>query len=375
MRVYKGTLTLIGPVFIGSDTKSEKLEKKEYIFNFKNKKVIIPKLDKMYYFLQKNDLAEEYENFMLNEKKDLGYWLKEHKIKNEDINKWTKYELDCGDAIFENKNKSMQIIPFIKDAYGKPYIPGSSIKGMLRTILLCYDILNNKNKEEYINLIQSSKFATGKKVKRKNYLTRETKKIEQQVFNKANRSKKIGDMTNDILGGLIISDSDPLSVSDLVLCQKLEYHIDGKIKSLNLLRECIKPKTKVNFTITIDESICPYTKEYINEAILAFSNLVNSLFIEKFNKIEQYPSPTVWLGGGAGYLSKTITYAMYEEEGVKIVKNIFDNTGVPRNHNHHLDLRLGVSPHILKMTKYEGKQYQFGQCTLQLEEKNITLKD
>ena len=41
----------------------------------------------------------------------------------------------------------MQIISFIKDAYGKPYIPGSSIKGMLRTILLCYDILNNKNKK------------------------------------------------------------------------------------------------------------------------------------------------------------------------------------------------------------------------------------
>lgn len=95
----------------------------------------------MYYFLQKNNLAEEYEKFMLNDKsKDLGYWLREHKIKNEDINKWTKYELDCGDAIFENKK--MEIIPFIKDAYDKPYIPGSSIKGMLRTILLCYDILN-----------------------------------------------------------------------------------------------------------------------------------------------------------------------------------------------------------------------------------------
>ena len=98
----------------------------------------------MYYFLQKSNLAEEYEKFMLNDKsKDLGYWLREHKIKNEDINKWTKYELDCGDAIFENKK--MEIIPFIKDVYGKPYIPGSSIKGMLRTILLCYDILNNKN--------------------------------------------------------------------------------------------------------------------------------------------------------------------------------------------------------------------------------------
>ena len=35
MKVYKGTLTLIGPVFVGS---GEKLEKKEYIFNFKNKK-------------------------------------------------------------------------------------------------------------------------------------------------------------------------------------------------------------------------------------------------------------------------------------------------------------------------------------------------
>lgn len=367
MKVYKGTLTLIGPVFIGSGTK---LEKKEYIFNLKNKKVIIPKLDKMYYFLQKNGLAEEYEKFMLNDKsKDLGYWLREHKIKNEDINKWTKYELDCGDAIFENKK--MEIIPFIKDAYDKPYIPGSSIKGMLRTILLCYDILNNKNKLEYKNLIENSKWAVNKRSKRNIYLSRETKKIEQQVFNKADRSKKIGDMTNDILAGLIVSDSKALSVSDLVLCQKLEYHVDGKIKSLNLLRECIKPKTKVNFTITIDETICPYTKEYINNAILAFSNLVDNLFVEKFNKIEQYPNPTVWLGGGSGYLSKTITYAMYEEEGVKIVKNIFDNTGVPEKHKHYLDLRLKVSPHILKITKYEGKQYQFGQCTFNLEEQNI----
>lgn len=62
---------------------------------------------------------------------------------------------------------------------------------------------------------------------------------------------------------------------------------------------------------------------------------------------------------------------MYEEEGVKIVKNIFDNTNVPEKHKHYLDLRLKVSPHILKITKYEGKQYQFGQCTLNLEEQNI----
>ena len=37
----------------------------------------------------------------------------------------------------------MQIMNFMRDPYGNPYIPGSSIKGMLRTILLAADIMKN----------------------------------------------------------------------------------------------------------------------------------------------------------------------------------------------------------------------------------------
>ena len=53
--------------------------------------------------------------------------------------------MDCGDAI-DIKHSPSDIQQHIKDPYGNPYIPGSSIKGMIRTIMLAYDIINNPEK-------------------------------------------------------------------------------------------------------------------------------------------------------------------------------------------------------------------------------------
>ena len=38
-----------------------------------------------------------------------------------------------------------------------------------------------------------------------------------------------------------------------------------------------------------------------------------------------------------------------------------------RNHYHHEDERLGVSPHVLKMTEYNGKLYEMGKCVISNE--------
>ena len=47
-------------------------------------------------------------------------------------------------------------------------------------------------------------------------------------------------------------------------------------------------------------------------------------------------------------------------------KNKFHDIYV--EHNHPDDVRLGVSPHIAKITKYNGQKYQFGQASLSIEE-------
>ena len=73
---------------------------------------------------------------------------------------------------------------------------------------------------------------------------------------------------------------------------------------------------------------------------------------------------TFYLGGGAGYLSKTVTYGiMHGAEAVWTTAEIIDQTLPPKvrdMHKHHLDLQKGVSPHLLKCTLYRGSLCQMG---------------
>ena len=61
--------------------------------------------------------------------------------------------MNSGDALLGNGGKqgrTHEIQCFIKDAYGMPYIPGSSIKGMIRSALLAYEVKKNPKKYENI---------------------------------------------------------------------------------------------------------------------------------------------------------------------------------------------------------------------------------
>ena len=63
-----------------------------------------------------------------------------------------------------------------------------------------------------------------------------------------------------------------------------------------------------------------------------------------------------------GFLSKTVIYSLFEEDGLMITDKIFRNT-LAKNyqiHKHNQDTRLGVSPHICKCTRYHGKLYDMG---------------
>ena len=72
------------------------------------------------------------------------------------------------------------------------------------------------------------------------------------------------------MSGIIVGDSEPLSREDIVLCQKWEQHVDGSYKTLNLLRECIKPGTVIKSSLTIDETECNLKIEDILDAVKLF---------------------------------------------------------------------------------------------------------
>jgi CRISPR type III-A-associated RAMP protein Csm5 len=322
--------------------------------------------------MKKKGKAVAFEEFMLSDARaDLTMWLRSQQIMGSELKPAIKYELDCGDAVIE-KGRTLQLMECIKNPYGEPYIPGTSLKGMFRTIFLCQDILDNpdkyaREKDALERAILNNDEQM--RINKNTFLKDNIGNIEAIRYRTLDREGvKPADAVNDIMQGFIVSDSEPLSVDDLVLCQKVERHVDGTEKTLPLLRECIKPGTQICFTITIDSSVCGYNSGMVVDAIKkVIINYYNS-FQKKFNGMATPKTSYLFLGGGSGFTSKTVINSLSKDDKgkqIRLTQNIFDKTKVPRNHKHYKDGEYGVSPHIIKCTRYKGQTMQMGLCRLE----------
>lgn len=367
LKTYKLTLKTVGPVFVGN---GKDISKKEYIFSTK-KEVQILDVYQMYMMLKKMGKEKAYESYLLeNSRDDMKTWMKKENIPFEKVKPFVKYTLDASDVVVENMRR-LQILEMVKDPYGNPYIPGSSLKGMLRTILLSQNIRENKNSYDRDLEGITNEIFSSNKASRTTFLKRKLSDVENQCFHTLQRENTDWkDAVNDYMQGIIVSDSKPINVENLILSQRIELHTDGRENRLPVLRECIKPGTNIEFTLTIDTSICSLNDKKIMEAIKSFLEMYYKWFGRKFPGIDKLRANQVFLGGSCGFPSKTVVYPLFTQQGLNVTKAIFKKTNVPRQHMHEKDDKYGVSPHIMKCSRYQGKMLQIGLCNFKFEEVN-----
>lgn len=363
LRTYHGKMIVCGPVFVGS---GREITKKEYVFTSpsRNQVGVVDQVA-LYSYLAKKNLVSKYEEFILNDRRmDLFSWLKSVNLGTEDIENCFKYKVSMAEP--DSERAKWTVMEAIKDPYGLPYIPGSSIKGMLRTVLLAAKIKEGKLSKADIN--EFAKKIKLEKGGRNYYLKRESAGIEAEIFNTLNNKDNKNDAVNDMLSGLVVGDSKPLKMDNMILCPKVEVQPDGNEHRINILRECIKPGTIIEFDITIDSTKCNEDAESISNAVEQFDKIYTDCFLSAFEMDGSLPANSVFIGGGSGFLSKTFIYPMLgKEEGIKATQEIFYKTNVDQKHGHNKDVQYGVSPHILKETVIDGEHYQFGLCMLSLE--------
>lgn len=367
---YNMKISVLSPVYIGS---GEKIGKKEYIYLPRTHRVIIPDMEKMYAGLRKTHSEKEYVDYMLKDGRyGLEVWLKQNGYKEKDFQAWARYELDAGDRIAEDtrgrNQKPMEIMSFIKDAYGLPYVPGSSLKGMIRTALLAYEIRHNRGNFSDIKDQIQKNAPVCKSKNRTAHLSGETKKLETRAFHTLTKDgKNISNAVNCNLSGLIVSDSRPVDLKQLTLSQKIDYTLDGKEKPLPLMRETLIPGTEIYFEISIDRDLCPYNIETILQALDEFQENCYRYFYSRFKRGKN-EAGIVWLGGGCGYLSKTVIYPLFGKDAVKVVDQIYRNTLGPNynTHKHNRDVSLNLAPHVCKCTRYKGELYDMGMGRIEL---------
>lgn len=360
---YKIKLTTLAPVHIGS---GEKLNKKEYVIFDSEKKIYILDRYKLIKEICNRRLDNDFEEFMLLSNDSLHNWLNAHNFTEQQIKSLSMYSIDCSKTI-DKIDRRTEIIEYIKDAYCLPYIPGSSIKGAIRTALMNYDIISNPSKYSMLKreIINCSPIDKNKNKPNTKYLSFEGNKIEKITFNTLNLSDNVNDAKNDILKGIVISDSTPLKLDDMILCRKIDLSVNKRKLEINTMRECIKPGITIEFDIQIDSSVCNISANTIMEALSANYKFYNEVFISYFTSSGSKSNANIYIGGGSGFGTKTALYAILDNHNrVKIASNLMHIKF--KNHFHNKDTI--VSPHMLKCTFYNGKLCEIGKCRLDIIE-------
>lgn len=368
LQSFRVTLTALSPVFIGS---GEELTKKEFIFIPHTKQVVVPDFAALYAYLEQRGLLDAFEAFMTDTvNKDLREWLGKHKVTPEDYPSFTACALEAGDA-FGATGNIVAFRRFVRDPYGKPYIPGSSLKGALRTAVLA-------------KLLRADTAYAAKTARAleghvdKGFWKDTAKQMEEYNlhtlrFAKPGRDPDRRDAVNSLMRGIQVSDSAPLDNTCLVLAGKEDLSTAGKVKPLNLCRESLKPGTRAVFSLTLDNSVLRGSgidKAFLLAALGEFAAVQKKQYA-KFalpGGTENAPcaGAEVFLGGGAGFLSKTLLYALAPEDKALRITAAWMHKSFNR-HYHNKDVALGVSPSKLKLTKFAGRYYPFGRCEVSFE--------
>jgi CRISPR-associated protein Csm5 len=124
LTTFKLKLKLLSPLFIGQ---GYELNKKEYLYFPKEKRVVMLNMVKFVDFLDSRGIIDDYADFMLSNQSDLRYWLENTVRGSIPYRDLSSYEMYAGDSL-DDKHSLIGIQLFIKDKQGQPYIPGSSLK-------------------------------------------------------------------------------------------------------------------------------------------------------------------------------------------------------------------------------------------------------
>ena len=282
-RTFQFSLLAMAPIHIGN---GEKYTSREFIYE--NGYFYFPDMGKFYNRMVEKGYDQKFERFLQETKPSprnnrLISFLEDNRISDRNFGGYRIIETKL-----ETNNNYLrggalnQVSKFIRDSFGNPYIPGSSLKGAIRTILMNTNPdWNNKN------VVQDEK---------------ENKSLIPW-------GAKKGQDYDDLFNAIRVSDSKPFSNDRLILVQKWDHKAKPpRAKSIPLYREAIVPSTKINFTITTTTKEAGILIEELGKRAQAFYKEYKNFFLSDFpeNKIQpnlQYP---IYLGAGSGAWTKTI---------------------------------------------------------------------
>ena len=380
---YKMKLEVLTPLHIGGADYKSKLDKKEYVFDKDKGTLTLIDSEKFISFLIKKNIFYDY---ILYIQKNLSSKKQEQDkniklidfLKNKDIYKnieeFRKKAPIKIDAEIEEMN---DIKLMLRNLQGKPYIPGTSIKGALVNFLLVNYIINHRDKFK----IERNKILEIAKKANNDYDIKKAKNEIKRIVNEIEKSIIYGDnkeLEKTKRFGLSVSDTYSYSNTRTNFYRDIDEKRDKskeeKEQAIPVYREYIMANSIFDFDITLDIDLIEKSKlkiKTINDLIEALENTTNFL-VNKILKDENSSQiENLILGANTGFLQKTIVYSLFEkeEDRLEVVKKLLHLKKGDKIKDH---LNDKFSPRVLNRIKISGKNKLAGLVKIEkVEEKNV----
>lgn len=372
LRASRIRLTVLTPTHIGS---GEKLDKSQYVYVSTSGKAYLLNESAWVKFLNQRRLLESFICQINRQQPNLWSWLQGEGVQERELVKLAQTVLQVSAA---DRSSLNNLHPMLRQADGQVYIPGSSIKGMLRTAIL-YHLIQN----DYKNLgaplwKEAEKYLYDGDKKEMNQLMLQWE--EKLLHTLQWKNGRVQDAVASSLRGLRVGDVQ-FSQAATMLQRKIDWSTHkGRIgtaeKKLPLFRECIAPGSTGSFLLSLETSMLSEIGFASIHDIMAAARSLTQYSLKLQKDIFTEPAiKGVWqeaetadaiVGGGTGFLSKTLTamLAPNPDSARQAIAAYLDKT-LPAHHHKRLDGKL--SPRTLKLAMHDSRYQIMGLCRLEEE--------
>ncbi len=380
---YKMKLEVLTPLHIGGADYKSKLDKKEYVFDKDKGTLTLIDSEKFISFLIKKNLFDDYifyiqKNLTLkNNKQDKNIKLIDF-LKSRDIYKnIEEFRKKAPIKIAAEIEEMNDIKLMLKNLQGKPYIPGTSIKGALVNFLLVNYIINNRDKfkNEKNKILEIAQKANNDNdiKKAKNNIKRIVNDIEKYIIYGDNK-----ELEKSKRFGISVSDTYNYSNTRTYFYRDIDEKRDTSKKEkeqpIPIYREYIMANSIFDFDITLDIDLIKKSKlkiKTISDLTEALENTSNYLINKILKDENSSQTENLILGANTGFLQKTIVYALFEDkkERLEVIKKLL-HKGSKNAIGNHLNDKF--SPRVLNRIKINGNNKLAGLVKIEkVDEKNV----
>ena len=383
-------LTCIAPVHVGS---GQKLKSFEYLYDRRKDEVAFLNESKWIDLLAQHDLMDTFADAVMSGaflRQSIREWLLDHQIKEGELRSIILRRAASAPLITKERGRTKlnDIVAQTTLADGRPYIPGSTIKGALRTGMLYHAIRRDPTRfrSTWQEILRSLREPLRDQKKTSD---RMMSRVEQTILHTLQLSDavKAGDAVSSAMRGLRVSDALG-TVRDTVVLQKVDATTKKKrqgenVSELPLFRECIPAGAKLRFAVTADFSMLETTGLRSLDEALAGVRAYTADGLRLQEKVFGKKSPALFaaaknadalLGGGTGFLSKTLVYALAgsDEEAHTFIASYLDAAFQTRNRqtrrrepaHRHKELDEKISPRTLKRAVMGQDDWIMGLCSI-----------